>query len=727
MRRLLAIALAAGASAAVADPLPDWSLCSGEWSEAPRRAAPVERAVRIDSPVQLEADHSESSGDKAELSGDVVLRRADQLLRADFLRYDRGQSAVQAEGNIEYREPGLRIFAPLAELQLDHDRGRMTDIEYRIAESHARGNAERIELAGPEVARMFGVSYTTCDPGSEAWMLRAGEIALDRESGFGDAWHTRLEIFGVPVLYVPWFSFPIDDRRKTGFLFPSFGHGDTSGAEIEIPYYINLAPNHDATLAPRWLSRRGTQVKAQYRYLYETQDGELNVEHLENDDLTDTDRSLISFRHDGRIGARGFVSAAADRVTDAQYFHDLGNQLDLASITHLERRADIGYRAPDGSILLRAQEFQTVDATVLAADRPYRRLPQVLLEYEPRRTDSPWAAQVRVEHVEFDHEQRLSGRRTDVQPSFGLPFEASWGFIEPRAGLRHTVYRLDVTPPADPQPERSVPIYSLGGGLIFEREWNNGGRQTLEPRFYYLRVPNQDQSALPVFDTARLDFSFAQLFRENRFSGADRQGDADQLSLALSTHLYSAEGTERLAANIGQILYFRDREVVLPGGPVETAPHSFVASDLSSRLANGLSLRISNLWDPDRDESAQTAARLRFQVDPRRILDFGYRNERGVVEQTDLAIRWPFGPRWRGFARWNYALDVGRSLDTLAGLEYESCCWSARFASRNYVANNDALGEINHTYYIEIELKGLSRAGGKIDALLETGILGATP
>src|SRR5690606_24840099 len=119
-----------------------------------------------------------------------------------------------------------------------------------------------------------------------------------------------------------------------------------------------------------------------------------------------------------------------------------------------------------------------------------------------------------------------SGTRLDVYPWLALPIERSGWFLRPELGWRQTEYDFDVANYGKRDESRGLPIFSLDSGLIFEREANLFGRdwlQTLEPRLFYLYVPYEDQSDIPVFDTQELTFGFGQLFRTNRFVGADRQ------------------------------------------------------------------------------------------------------------------------------------------------------------------------------------------------------------
>jgi LPS-assembly protein len=299
-------------------------------------------------------------------------------------------------------------------------------------------------------------------------------------------------------------------------------------------------------------------------------------------------------------------------------------------------------------------------------------------------------------------------------------------FLTPRLALRHTQYQLkDVV--GDDRPYRSQEVASLDGGLFFEREVEIAGRplqQTLEPRLYYLHVPYDDQSNLPVFDTSDLDFTFSQLFRDNRFSGADRMGDAEQLTLALSSRLNRPDNGRELArASLGQIFYFRDRQVTLPSQPIETDDSSSLVGELALQPRDGLSLSATAQRNLHQDVSERIGARLSYRPEPSRALSLSYSYRRDQsVRQTDLVALWPLSQHWQFLGRWHYDLETERSVDVLSGLEYQSCCWGLRLVGRAQL--NTSTQEIDRSIYLSLELKGLGNIGQGLDSELERGILG---
>ena len=328
------------------------------------------------------------------------------------------------------------------------------------------------------------------------------------------------------------------------------------------------------------------------------------------------------------------------------------------------------------------------------------------------------------EWVQFQHNDLVTGTRLDVMPGISLPLVTPGAFAIPSIKGRYTAYQLDDSLPADQrEPDRSVSIFSLDSGLIFERSASQRTRQTLEPRLFYLYVPYMAQDDLPVFDTNEYDFSFGQLFREERFSGPDRVSDADQLTLALTTRvLDNASGRERFRASLGQILYFEDRRVTLPGKPVETREESDLAAELAATLGRHWSARGSLLWDPETEQTSRASTRIQYRRHGEQVINLGHRFRDDDFEQGELSFAWPVAQRWSSVGRWVYDIDNRRSQEAMAGLEYESCCWAARLVSRRYITDGGT--EYNNGVYFQLVLKGFTSVGNDIEDLLEEGILG---
>lgn len=707
---------------------------TGAWATCPPQPAqnfqPRASGSRDSAPSLLSA--ARAARDAAmnySLVGDAVLERADQRIKAQHIRYKENQRLVEAEGAVRYDEPDLTMTASHGAYWLDEERGEFHDTQFRFYTRHGRGEAETAYLDAPGLTRYERAMYTTCADGSKAWRIKASRVTIDEAEGEGVARNARLEIQGVPLLYSPYLAFPIDDRRKTGFLVPSLGSSNNSGFDLRIPYYLNLAPNYDATLTPRYLQDRGAQINTEFRYLNSAQNGILNVEYMPDDKLTGGSRNRVIFRDTTRIGSHLSTRINFDRVSDKQYLEDLGDSLSLASITHLQRTAEAGYNANAWALGIRLDDYQTVDPTIAPANRPYQRLPRVTFSLAPASRPLGLAFRLQSEYVRFRQDERVNGSRLDLSPRLSLPLQRRAYEITPTLGVRSTRYQLvNLDPGNPPSPSRTTPLFSLDSRLFLERNLTLAGRsyvQTLEPRLFYLYVAGRDQDDIPLFDTSVPTFTYRELFEENRFNGADRMGDANQVALALSTRLLDPRsGAQRVRASIGELFFFQNRNVTLNNTPAQTRKTSDIAAELEVALSDKWSARGDMVWNPSDRQSERGNLRLQYRPGFRQVANLSYRYQRASQNQIDASLLWPLSAAWHVVGRWYYDLDDSKVLETLGGIEYDSCCWGIRLVARNFVDNTDK--ENNTVFMLQLVLKGLTRFGSDIESILEDGILGYT-
>ncbi|MBW9257456.1 MAG: LPS assembly protein LptD [Candidatus Thiodiazotropha sp. (ex. Lucinisca nassula)] len=714
-----------------------WHACS---VDVPQHSDVVPQRPVPQQPIQLTADqisHDQNSA-QTELSGAVKLWRLDGYAEADRLTYFEARRAAELFGNLFVQQPGLRFSADQGFLELDNQRGWLDQVEFRLTAANARGAASRVELLNQQQSTYQGVTYTTCPPGKNDWSLAAADLEIDMQEGWGSATHARLRLGSVPILYMPYFTFPVDDRRKTGFLIPSAGSSNRRGTELSTPYYFNLAPNYDATLTPRWMSKRGLMMGAEFRYLGSRQRAEISGELLANDQLESPDhgeeRRALRFYHVSRPIKGMTTRIETDAVSDSSYLDDFGTGLAITSTRNLERVGEIRYRLGNWQLLGRVQSFQTIDETLSQSNRPYRRLPQLHTSY--RSYDSPFGLSLgfRGEYTHFKHDTLSNGERLILRPSISLPMRRSWGHLTPNLSLNYAAYELDLDDPQEESnPDYLVPAFSLDSGLVFERETSWFGRnayQTLEPRLFYLYAEHDDQSDIPDFDTADLDLKFSNLFKENRFTGSDRFGDANQLAFGLTTRWFQADnGLERLRASIGQIYYAEDREVQLTGS-TEEDPSSAVVAELAARFGSAWQTSLSLRRNPHLEEDNIDKGRftLRYRTAARQLFNVDYNFKRNSIEDLDVSVFWPFGQQLSVFGKWKHSYLYDRNMNRIVGFEYGGrCCWKLRTFYQRYVANEDKDEEEESRFMLQLELRGLGSLGQQADRELEESIYGYRP
>ena len=715
----------------------DWDYCGLR----PVRLGPAVRSPppTMEDPLSLSADTSDydKERDLLWLRGDVRGSQGSRFVAADEVVYDHNTSDLKAKGNIFLTDPGVRLIADEVRMNLESDQGSLSDVYYRfMGKINARGNADQAELVTPTLTRYRNIVYSACRPGQRAWSLDAAELELDQAKGQGVARHAKLRVRGVPVFYSPYLSFPIDSRRRSGFLVPSFGTSDRNGIDVTVPYYWNIAPHMDATFSVHHMTKRGPMLKTEFRYLSPRQRVRFSGEVLPQDSQRDSQdaRWALRLEQGGAFGRRWATALDYRAVSDDHYFEDFGAQLEQTSTRYLERRGDLYYSGDSWYLLTRLQEFQTLDTTLGPASQPYARLPQMVFGTSPRnRVGSGIELGVSGEYDYFHHDTIMHGHRATLQPFARWPLRRRYGHLIPQLNLHLAGYDLqNQQPDGETRPSYAIPSFNLDAELVFERtvKWfGQESLQTLEPRAFYLHTPLTEQAEIPVFDTVEQSFSYDSLFRPNRFVGWDRVGDANQVTLGLTSRTIARDsGQELLRASIGQILYARDRDIQLSGPPEEEGS-SPIGGLLSARFLRNLTGRASFEYDPNQetDQLRKQTLELHYRTPDNRLLNLAYRfaldtGEEKLYENTDLSFSLPVERQFQLVGRWHYSLLDSQTVEAFAGLEYGQCCWRVRLLGHHLKNEPDSAG--TNGIMLQVELAGLGSIGQRVDKFFQRSIYG---
>jgi len=678
--------------------------------------------------IDIESDDAQlvDSG-RSILRGNVLVRRGTTFISSDEVHYTREglNETVEAIGSLQILDQGLYLTGTSGQMAMNDEITIIENGNFQLLDAHAHGSATRVQLSGDDLVKANDVRYSTCNPDNEDWLLEAERLRLDKSENQGTARNVWVTFKGVPIFFSPYLSFPLTDERKSGFLAPSAGVTASTGAEVTVPYYFNIAPNMDATVGVRTMTERGVQLQGEFRYLFGWGEGSLSSQVMARDQETEEGRVGVSFRHLSLSpNNRWRTDLTFDWVSDTEYFDDLGTNLSLSSQTFLEQRADVSYSGNNFYLLTRAQHYQTVDSELPGTSRPYERLPQIYLATSFHERNLRLNVNTTAEVVHFDRRDSVTGVRWDLRPNVTFPYRTASGFIVPKAILRYTGYSLSDQPRAqDDAPSRLVPTLSVDSGLFFERPFSLGSRkftQTLEPRLCYLFVAFVHEDVLPIFEAGEFTFSLAQLVREDRFSGADRVSDKNQLTMAVTSRfLDQASGAELGRISLGQIRYFRDRKVTLPGSRVDTSSSSNFVAEVVANLDGRWRVRAGTQWDSNANQSDRNVVAVRYHPDERRVLNVNYRFVRDAVdqsvEQTDVSFAWPVSRYWRAVGRWNYSLEDNQTVGVFSGFEYESCCWGLRVVGRRYLSGSN--DEYNSGIFVQFVLKGLTSVGNATEFL----------
>ena len=706
-----------------AKPAPSASMC-GRYPLYDDRVTDLEPATADGQPrIQVKTNHIDSpDGRRYRLDGNAQLQYGNQVLRAAHVDWQRDSGNFNARKDVRYQNGSLLLKAASMQGNSDTGTGSADDVTFQMRDSRGNGHAGEVQLLGNNKSRLRQVSYTTCSPDRKGWELRARRIDVDQDEEIGRARNVTMRLDGVPILWLPYVRFPTSDRRQSGLLYPTLGYDESRGFDLTVPWYLNLAPNLDATLYPRVIGRRGAMLGAEFRYLTDNSRGAIRGDYLAHDRLASRSRGLLRARSTTRLSDNWRFNVNVNHVSDRSYFEDLGSSL-YSNATHLLRSAAyLSGRGHGWHAAIGADQYQITDPELPSRYEPYKRLPRAVFDAHGQFGRS-FSYGVGSEFVSFRKDRGLDGRRLDLEPWADWNLQGPWWYVNPHLSYRVTRYNLDRD--SDSSPSRNVPIASLDAGLTFDRAaqvFGHSWTQTLEPRLFYLRVPYRDQSDIPIFDTSYQTFDYWQLFSRNRFSGADRQMNADNLTLALTSRLLDDGGVERLSASIGQIRYFEPQRVQLPGRAETDDSGSAYVAQVSTRLSERWRLNLAQQWNPNGNFTELSTVALQHKTWHNGIINMAYRYRRNYLEQLDFSTLYPLNERWNLVGRWNYSLDQGRTLEALAGIEYDSCCVAVRLLGRHYIRNS--AGDISNGIMLQIEFKGIGNVGQGAENLLRHAILG---
>ena len=695
-----------------------------------------------------------------ELSGNVDVHMGDREIMADRLTYDRNNNNLTAAGAVRYRDPIVLLQGDTGhynEQSADFSHGK-----FELLKLPGHGTADQMSMTPDKVITLQHVTYSSCPKQHNDWLINARDLTLDTNAGRGVGHGATVDFEGVPILYLPWISFPLNSARQSGVLFPNFGSSSMSGAFIGVPWYWNIAPNQDATLMPTIYSTRGIDLGAEYRLLTEATRGTLDANIMPHDRQTGDDRSFVKLIDRYQLGWNTRIDTTIENVSDDTYFEDFTQGTESTSTPFLPRSIAITHR--DDIWLLRAEmvSYQTLDDTLPVDERPYIQLPRLTAAAQW----SPWnVTQVQTgfasELVNFtrascipcpavgacsvpnpcnlsnaplDPMANVNGWRLDAMPHFGLDFSGPGYFLRPNLGWEFTQYALRDNDNGESSPQRNLPIFSIDSGLTFERlSGSDGSRSiTLEPRAMYVYIPYRNQNELPVFDSGIPDPNLIELFRPNRFVGVDRVGDENGLTLGLTSQTFdSASGTRYLSATIGQAIYFEPARVTLPGQALQSVNTSSLIAEVILTAYHNWNLQFDIASNPNVSAVAQDELTLQYHPSNQQVANLSYRYRAGQLAQIDSSVAWPIASHWDAYARAVYsfidnpsatpAVHPG-SIEDFAGFQYRGACWNIRALWQRSISTRTGIQSSGVSF--QLELTGLSSVGSQVTSFLEQSIRG---
>ncbi|MDH3326768.1 MAG: LPS assembly protein LptD [Gammaproteobacteria bacterium] len=681
-------------------------------TEALAEKAPSNPVSSDDPAIYLSADSITSTrSNQFDIDGNVSIQTNRRSINSDTAQYNQQQQHLSAQGSITYREKDLFIESDSLDISLKSGAGKAENTKYHLFSQNTNGIAGQITFKGSQV-KLEESTYSTCEDENKAWQIRAKTIELHPENNEGIARNMRLEILNVPVLYLPYISFPLQGR-KSGFLAPRPSYSEDEGFDIAIPYYFNLKPNYDLTVTPRFIDKRGAQGSAKFRYLQQKSSGSLGAEVLPNDKQNGADRAHFTLSHQSQFSETTNYNIEYAQVTDKQYFSDLGSELNTVNTTQLSRGFQSETRGRNWLFHTVIQDYQMLDNN----PEPYRRVPQFNLNILDKIGPLQWRTNAQYSYFQKNSADYI--HRAVITPNFALPLKRQYGYFIPSAGIRAAAYQL-----SSPEQRNEHFInwqFNTKTGLYFERNTDNAV-QTLTPELQYTYIPAKTQSTLPLIDTDLLNYDIAQLFTINRYSGYDRQGNENRLSWSLSTdYTRNSASTALFYAQLAQAVYLSEHKSLLdnekPINKDDVVNAAIIKGNLNSHVS-----AVAQAYHFSGESRLNNGNMSLNYKNSHEQVEMAYRFRDKLVEQVSVVGILDVSSQWRIASRWLYSLNNKRTREALLGLEYNNCCWAVRLMGRQYASQGST--DLHTSIGVQIELKGLTRIGSSLDKQFSDEVFG---
>ena len=696
--------------------------------------------VSDESTLEIRADSQSQTGEEFLAEGNAEAERQSDMLKADKIKYYTNTKNVSASGNVGYFNEEISVYSESAEYQgMDSD-VTFSKAKYFRNKNSGSGLSETIIVKKNKDIYLEDATYTACNINDPDWELTSTSTKLFDKDERGHSYNMLLKYKNIPIFYSPFMSYPLTDKRQSGILTPSFGSSGDSGTALSVPYYFNLAKNYDATVQVTSLSDRGVLFDNEFRYLGHNKTVSLiNFAHLENDDEYGDDRYIykiddnrtlyntLASDSSGFIGSMINTDLSYSRVSDQDYFNDFGNSLSTVSQSSVKREIRVsGETYTDENIYSYELSSLSYQPSRTGVAEQYETVPSFKFNFKNKNI-SEFNYNIKASIDKFEHKDnsKVEGTRYLIYPSIEIPSISDGWEVTPKFGIRHIDYSLDNNT-EDPK-SKTTAIASLRGKLYFDK-FVGDKLYTLEPEAYLLYIPVGNQDSNPLFDTGLKEFKYS-LLSENRFYGEDRINDAKQISLALTHRVIDeSSGDELFTGTIGQLIYFDDRDVHLTDNTKSHSDASNIIGLMTTRLSNNSSLSVGSVWNPHKGHGMRNNIRYRYNNSSssmNKLFNADYRYFRGKGEEIDLSGVYSFNTQFSIIGKYNYSFsnsrrDVEDLIDTMIGMEYDSCCYSLKIVARDYWTGTKK----DNALFIEFLPKGLTTTNNKTSALLRRGIYG---
>ncbi|QLE79809.1 LPS assembly protein LptD [Francisella sp. Scap27] len=692
------------------------------------------------------------------MTGDVISRQPSTGIVLRTKEFDSNlNDNTYSTGNIYFRmpsqTPNTRIY------DKDHYSGYLRG----YANSMKKEDADNL---------IFNDAYITSGgPYDNDWKISGENIDIDTKEEMAYVKNGFFKIKDIPVLYIPYLSHPINDKRRSGFLMPQYANTEGAGFGVTLPYYFNLAPNYDLLLSTTIWSKSGIMESANFRYMTDYFEGEFDGSILPIDFQQGKMRGAFSYTNTGNFKNGITTNLRYDYVSDKDFYDDFSvGDVNLVTKTLLDRQFDVNYGNSNIDSSLTLLDYGVVNPDLNLANRPYAKLPEFKFDANADGyTSDSLSLSIETLNTYFYKEASIIDNNPDVVPKVGTNingfrsyeapkvqgnFSDTWGFINPSLQVPVRYYQLqsrntDTIKFNKGNVTSVLPIFNIDAGAYFDRDYatkDGSYTQTLEPRLFYTYIPYQNQSDIPLFDTGLQNEQYMQMFQVNRFTGHDRINNANQVTYALeSTTVNQEDGSTIVSAKIGQQLFLADRNVTLCQGnsgcsntdlmdPYSDNSFSPIMGSFEFQVIKNIYFSAQANYRMQTGKVDYQVYQLSYKDDNENIFNVSYdniaNNWNGMTQEqinegqlprpqetVTLSTILNITDHWGVAALWNYNFIQNQTADVFGGVQYDAKSWTIRAliqasAFTNATPNDpDALDPLTTSYILEFELKGLGGVG----------------
>jgi LPS-assembly protein len=673
--------------------------------------------------IQVKSEDSEISQDTfARFKGKVEIDSFNAKIKADEALLNRQTQTLNATGNVSFQDDNITVYSQSIQLNRVSNKLLIKNSTYQLNKVQGHGKAEKIGLGEKAGINLIESSFTSCPVDNEVWRIQASNIKITPDQSRGVIKHARFYIKDIPLLYLPYFSFPVNEQKQSGILYPSISNNSSTGMSVEQPIYWNIAPNYDLTFSPRLMTERGLQLKTEFRYLTENQSGQANIEYLSNDRDLDDNASRYFYRlvHSGQIGDNWRVNVDINGLSDDNYIVDLGSDYYNRADTHLYKTLGVSYFTQDLDVTAQFRDFEVL------GDHPdsYRALPEVRLNYlTPLGLGAEFAVNSELAYFESGELNNPTATRFHIAPTVRYPYRNEWSEFLAEATVLHTQYiqeniqnlalKKNVT--------RTLSQAKIYGSLAFERpaHWFGAqATQTFEPKIQYLYTSFEDQSNIGLYDTTRLFNDFSGLFRGQEFTGLDRISDNNQITIGMTSRFIDKNNQERFKLSLGQIFYLKDNQVV---DASKDDDRSALAAELDWKIGSKWYVNTQAQVSTITDKIERSSLSIEYQLGKNKVLQINHRYVRDLsseeINQVGITASWPMAKNWQWVGRWYHDLELNRTVESYTGVQYESCCWNISFVAQRNLSNrfdvngSQSTNEFESSFRVYFTTRNLLREG----------------